>query len=244
MHGTVTVDQETGTFTYNPDDGFTGPDQFTVVASEATDCLHMHGVLSLLGWRGMHTDPATIRLNVVGANQAPVATPDSVTTVKNTPVTGNVLTNDSDVEIGSLIATLVSTATNGLVVLNSDGSFSYTPNANWTGIDSFSYTASDGQATSSTALVTIAVTSVNEAPVAGDDTFSTPEDNQLVGNVLDNDTDPDGTTPTTTLVDGPLHGVVELGADGTFAIDPMKTSVAQTHSPTRPPTARCRAKRL
>jgi len=87
-----------------------------------------------------------------------------------------VLTNDSDPENDPLTAVLVSNVSNGNLTLNSDGSFSYTPNANFNGSDSFTYTANDGTASSNVATVTITVNPVastndalatGETPVAG-----------------------------------------------------------------------------
>ena len=68
QHGTVTIDQATGTFTYDPDEGYTGPDEFTVEVSDDTGGLHFHGLSSLL-IRRAHTDTATITLNVVAHPQ-------------------------------------------------------------------------------------------------------------------------------------------------------------------------------
>ena len=79
QHGTVTIDQATGTFTYDPDEGYTGPDEFTVEVSDDTGALHLHGLSSLL-LRRAHTDTATITLNVVaGDNDAPDAVDDTAT---------------------------------------------------------------------------------------------------------------------------------------------------------------------
>ena len=65
-----------------------------------------------------------------------------------------------------LNAVLASGPTNGTLVLGKDGSFTYTPNANFSGVDSFTYRASDGTASSNLATVTINITAVNDAPVA------------------------------------------------------------------------------
>ena len=80
QHGTVTINQATGTFTYDPDEGYTGPDEFTVEVSDDTGGLHFHGLSSLL-IRRAHTDTATISLNVVASdpNDAPVAVDDTAT---------------------------------------------------------------------------------------------------------------------------------------------------------------------
>ncbi len=88
------------------------------------------------------------------------------------PVAG-VLTNDSDADSDPLTALLVSGTSNGGLVFNADGSFTYTPNSNFNGTDSFTYRAFDGLGTSNLATVTITVNSVNDAPVAFNNSYST-----------------------------------------------------------------------
>ncbi|MCU1694689.1 MAG: hypothetical protein JWR34_752, partial [Mycobacterium sp.] len=237
-HGTVTVDQATGTFTYDPDDGYTGTDEFTVTVSDAENCFHFHGLLGFLRPNFGHTDTATIRLTVTGSGSgpgaAPVAFDDTVNAIEDHSATGNVLSNDGHVGAtplsatsGTLNATLGTGPTHGTLAFNSDGSFTYTPQANYSGADSFTYTASDGTATSNLATVTIGLTAVNDAPVVGDDAVTTSEDHQVSGNVLTNDTDVDsgslavvnpGAITTT-------HGTVTLAADGSFTYTPQSNFV-------------------
>ena len=102
------------------------------------------------------------------------------------------LSNDTDVDGDTLTAALVSGPANGSLTLNADGSFDYTPNANFNGVDTFIYAASDGTASAET-TVTITVEPVADAPVINGDAYSTGEDNPLtVGaemGVLANDLD-------------------------------------------------------
>ena len=139
-------------------------------------------------------------ITVTGVNDAPVAVNDAATTAEETAVSGNVLTNDTDVDAGTtLTASLVASAVERDRDAGADGSFTYTPAANFNGTDSFTYTASDGTAVSSVATVTITVTAVNDAPVAVNDAATTAEETAVSGNVLANDTDVDaGTTLTAT----------------------------------------------
>ena len=106
------------------------------------------------------------------------------------------LGNDSDTDGDTLIVntTPVVDPTNGTVVLNADGSFIYTPNANFFGSDSFVYEVSDGNGGTAQATVDITVDSVNDDPNAADDGFTTDEDVALTGSVLGNDSDIDGDT--------------------------------------------------
>ena len=100
-------------------------------------------------------------------NQAPVASDDAYSTAEDTVLSvaaPGVLANDSDPDGDALAATLVAGPTHGALTLNADGSFSYTPAANYNGPDSFSYKASDGSLDSNTATVNLTVNAVNDAP--------------------------------------------------------------------------------
>ena len=99
-------------------------------------------------------------------NTAPVANGDGYTINEDpaSPLTGNVLSNDTDGESDTLTAALVGSAPSGLT-FNTDGSFSYTPASNFNGIVQFTYKANDGSLDSNVATVTITVNPVNDAPV-------------------------------------------------------------------------------
>ncbi|WP_198314970.1 Ig-like domain-containing protein [Chitinophaga sp. MD30] len=88
-------------------------------------------------------DTATVVFNVAAVNDAPVAVRDTVAVTEDLPATGNVLTNDSDPEGNALVASLVKAPVNGTVVLNANGSLTYTPNANFNGTDSLTYQVCD-----------------------------------------------------------------------------------------------------
>ena len=124
----------------------------------------------------------------------------------------------------TLTATLVSGAAHGSVTLSPEGSFTYTPNANFFGTDSFTYKASDGAQTSNTATVTITIIESNDsAPVAGDDNYSVDENETLTvaaPGVLANDTNADDETLQAVLVSGPAHGALALNGNGSFTYEP------------------------
>lgn len=81
--------------------------------------------------------------SIKNINEAPIAVEDEFSTDVNTILTGNLLTNDSDPNTDALTASLVTAPVNGTIVLNADGSFTYTPNANYVGLDSLMYKVCD-----------------------------------------------------------------------------------------------------
>src|SRR5213076_1650427 len=134
-----------------------------------------------------------------------------------------VLTNDTDLDGDTLSAVLVSQPAHGSLTLNTNGSFSYVPAANYDGADSFTYQANDGLADSGIATVSITITGVNDAPLELDDNYITPEDTTLdvpAAGVLANDSDMDGDTLSAILVSQPTHGVLTLNSNGSFSYDP------------------------
>jgi VCBS repeat-containing protein len=105
---------------------------------------------------------------VNAVNDAPVAVADSYMTDEDTPLlvpAPGLLANDTDVEGDALSAVLVTGPAHGSLTLNSDGSFVYTPGANYNGVDSFTYKANDGMADSAPVTVTLSITPVNDVPV-------------------------------------------------------------------------------
>src|SRR2546427_5846737 len=107
------------------------------------------------------------------------------------PVRG-VLGNDTDVDSAVLTAVVVTGPGHGALTLNANGSFSYTPAANFNGSDSFTYRANDGLLDSNEATVALTINPVNDAPVAANDSFATDEDTALTitaPGVLGNDTE-------------------------------------------------------
>jgi VCBS repeat-containing protein len=151
-------------------------------------------------------------------NPAPTAANDAVTTNEDTAVTVAVLANDSDPDGDPLTVTAASAA-NGTVTINADGTLTYVPRANFNGSDLITYTISDGQGGTATATVTVTVTPVNDAPVAINDSATTPEDVSVTVTVLANDSDVDG-DPLTVTAATAANGSVVINANGTLTYTP------------------------
>src|SRR6266568_1220037 len=139
-------------------------------------------------------------------NTEPLAFDDQVTTAEDNSVAIPVLANDQDPDGDALTAVLVASPLHGTLVNNANGSFSYTPNANFFGTDTFTYKANDGEFDSNVATVTITVTPVNDAPVAADAQATTPEDTALTLDLRTFATDVDSSVLTAAIVTGPAHG--------------------------------------
>jgi len=206
--GTLTVNAD-GSFSYTPNANFNGTDSFTYTAGD-----------------GSLTSTATVTLTVNAVNDVPAAANDEYTTAEDTPLTvaaPGLLGNDADPDGDAITAAIANPPTNGTVTVNADGSFTYTPNANFNGTDGFSYTVGDGTGTSEAASVTITVTPANDGPIAAADSYSTDEDTTLTiaaSGVLGNDSDPDGDALSALLASGPASGTVTLNADGSFSYTP------------------------
>lgn len=200
-NGTATHDGSTVTYSANA--GFSGSDNFFYSISD--------------GFGG--SDVARVTVNV---NGAPQAVDDAATTNEDQAVTVDVLANDTDPNGDALSVTATSGAGNGSTSINGDGSVSYMPNANFHGTDSFSYTVSDGNGASSTATVTVTVASVNDSPVAANDSATCSKNRSVKVSVLANDSDVDGDVLSVTAVSRPSSGTATINSDGTITYQARK----------------------
>lgn len=154
---------------YTPDPNFNGNDSFTYTIDDGAD----------------GTDTATVFVTVTSVNDAPVAAADNYAmnqdTILNVTAPG-VLGNDSDIDGNSLTAVLGTNASNGMLVLSPDGSFVYTPNPGFAGVDSFTYTAHDGTTGSNSVTVTIDIADTQAPTITASVAVSTlwPPNNKLV----------------------------------------------------------------
>lgn len=153
--------------------------------------------------------------NPIPSNTPPVAVADTVATLRDQPVTINVLANDSDADGDPLTVSAIGTPLHGAATTDGQ-TITYTPNLSFVGVDSFTYTILDGRGGAATATVTITVNGPpgsNQAPTAGNDSATTAPGVAVTIDVLANDADPDGDALTINIITPPSNGtaVVESG---------------------------------
>lgn len=168
-------------------------------------------------------------VSTVVVNHAPVAVADSYSTAEDTALViaaAGVLSNDSDGDGDPLTSLLVSGPSNGTLTLNANGSFTYTPNANYNGPDSFSYKANDGTADSNIATVSLTVTAANDAPVnTVPGAQSVNEDTNLsIAGLSINDVDAGSATNILTTL-SVAHGTLTVLAAGGAAVSGSGTGL-------------------
>ncbi len=167
---------------------------------------------------------ATTTLIWTVTNIAPIANDDARSVLEDTLLSSTVASNDMDggTDTDLLTYTLQTGPANGTLILNSNGSFTYQPNSNYNGPDGFTYQVSDGQGGTSTAIVTLNVTPVNDAPTPGTIASRTSNDgNTVTLNVSTAFTDVEGDTLTFSatglppgLVIDPVTGIISGTIDG------------------------------
>jgi hypothetical protein len=221
--GTVSCTMPDGPCTYTPPAGFSGVDTFTYTVEDA---------------EGL-TNVGIVLVTVVG-NNPPIGIPDTLTVEENSSNNSGSVTNDLEIDGEGLDysqSNPTSTVEGGTVVWNGDGTYTYTPPADFTGTDSFTYVVCDDHedingaplsACSDPVTVTINVNPASSggSPVAYDDAFDTTEGRPIVISVTANDTDPeDGQNP-----DGGVVFAGFLDTDGDLLPDDLKTANGGTVS--------------
>ncbi len=214
--GTLTI-QPDGSYDYTPAAGFTGEDSIKYVVTDA------NGNLS----------PATLSIEVrdstTGENTPPIASNDETLTFVNQSVTGSLLANDGDPDGDPITInqTPLAGPYNGTITIHSDGTYEYTPGAGFTGTDTVLYEICDARGACDTAVLTIQVTvdptgPGNDPPFADDDVGIGFVNKPIEGNVLLNDTDPNGDPLTVNIsnVVGPSHGTLVINSDGSYTYTP------------------------
>ena len=199
-HGTTVINAD-GSITYTPRANFNGQDNFSYIISD--------------GFGGTHE--ASINLFVAAVNDAPVAEDDNAIADSSGAATIHVLTNDSDLDGDTLALESVVQPTNGTVSINNDGTIAYVANDHFSGQDSFTYTITDGNGGTSTAIVTVTVApAINEAPVLTVESTKTINEDSSTA-ITYSATDIDGTATVTATAE---NGTVVVNNNGTLTYTP------------------------
>jgi VCBS repeat-containing protein len=211
-HGSLTLNSD-GTFTYAPNVNFAGQDVFTYKVNDGK----------------ADSIAETVTINVTPVNDTPIATDGTLNVAEDVATTGTLLGSDIDGDV--LTYSIVENGKKGTVTITdaNAGTFSYQPNPNATGTDSFTFKINDGTVDSQTVTVDVNIAAVNDAPVAEKDQYTVAEDATLniTSSILANDTDVENDALTATLVTGPAHGTLTLNQDGTFTYVPNANFAGQ-----------------
>ena len=203
--GAVTlINPATGAFTYEPHENSNGSDSFRFIVSDGSS----------------QSSPATVNVAISAVNDAPVAESADITVEEDGQYNG--VLSASDVDGDSLTYSLASGSEKGTVIITNSatGAFTYSPDANASGSDSFSFKANDGSLNSENGEVRITINGVNDSPVAIAAAFSLDEDTSYSGQLAG--TDSDGDTLTYTITGNGSFGeaIITNPTDGSFIYTP------------------------
>ena len=202
QHGSVEIGLD-GRYVYTPAKDFFGADSFTYSVEDGRGGSSIHRV----------------DITVTPVNDAPVAGPDTIHTQEDIEVTGR-LPVAVDAERDPVVYSVDTGPAKGLLALNPDGTYTYTPLPDANGSDSFVYRVSDGK-DSTLHTVTITIDPVNDAPVAGNTSIVTDEDTAYPG-TLPQARDADNDPVRYALENGPVHGQVSIETDGRYVYTPAR----------------------
>jgi len=203
-HGTLLLETGTGHFTYTPGSNFAGTDLFTFLARDDNG----------------DSNTATVSITITATNDPPIAQGAGITVSEDSTVNGQLQASDPDGD--NLTYSVVTNPAKGtLNVTAATGAFTYTPNTNATGSDSFTFRASDGQVTSNIATISITITPVNDAPIAQNGSLSAVFGQTTSGTL--HASDPDNDTLTYTLASDPQQVVtITNSATGAYTFTPAE----------------------
>ncbi len=214
-NGNVTI-AANGDYTYTPNTGFVGVDSFRYVVCN---------IYALCSTAWVYISVTNPRVTG-GNNNPPLAQTDYTQTLTGVPATGNAASNDFDPDNNTLSWNLINNASNGNVIVLTDGNYTYFPNPGFNGNDTARYRVCDNGTPSKcdTALIIFSIKPdtngpANNPPFAQNDVAATPAGMTVGGNALNNDFDPNGDILTTAPI-GPLPTGFVLGMSGGFVYTP------------------------
>lgn len=201
--GSIAFTSSAGDYTFTPKANASGgPASITFTVSDGTNVVQAH-----------------LYMTVTPVNDPPVCPAGTSTGAEDTQQSGSVLC--TDIDSGSLTYALAGQAAHGTAAIAADGSWTYDPDPNYNGTDSFTYKANDGIDDSAPATMSITITAVNDPPVATNGAITVVEDTptNVTSQILGLASDVDGDTLTVSAVGTATGGQVELAA-GTVTFTP------------------------
>lgn len=216
-HGTVQIRPD-GSFRYVPEENYAGSDEFYYRVGDRVSGL----------------DEGRVQITILPVNDAPITDSDTYRTPEDVvliaPEAQGLLRNDREVDGEQLTnASVLALPSHGALTIAATGDFSYTPQPNFNGRDTFRYRVFDESNLYSDEDVEVLVTAVNDAPDAVNDSYEIDQDQVLMRGdatgLLANDADVDSTALTATVISGPLHGQLQLATNGSFSYRPDGASV-------------------
>jgi large repetitive protein len=210
--GSVVINED-GSVTFAPNTGFVGTASFEYrIKSSIPNTWRTSGAFVFIDVEPAPEPP----------NRPPVANNDTLSIDEDTIGAVNLLDNDSDADNDPMTVEILNSTANGISSMGSNGELTYAPDENFFGTDQLDYRLHDDVGNySNVASLYIYVASVNDLPVAVDDSVIVDEDSLVAINVLSNDTDiEDGNNLTVDISTQPQHGTVAVNSDGTVTYVP------------------------
>jgi VCBS repeat-containing protein len=202
-NGTLTINSN-GTWTYKPNQYFFGTDTFTYQVSDGTD----------------ESNVATVSITVNKIEIAPTLTASSLTLNENGTSILNPLANATDVNGDPLTASVVGNPSHGTITMNADGTWTYTPKANFYGTDSFTYHVFDGTDYSNTVTVSLKVNEIEIPPTLANSSIAVKKNSYVTVNPLTYATDVNGAKLTAIILTQPSNGTITVNSNGTWTYKP------------------------
>ncbi len=196
LHGTAELLGD-NTILYTPVANYNGPDSFSYTVTDFD----------------LQSDTATVTITVTAVDDLPIAVADAVSVVEDGSATITVLGNDTGLGDAPVTVVVTGPPAHGTAMVNA-GVVTYTPTADYVGADALTYRVTDLDGDVSTAVVTITVTQVNDAPTAVADVATARIAEAVTVDVLGNDTDPDDDTLTVSSVTVPGNGTAAIATGG------------------------------
>ncbi|MBD1862415.1 MULTISPECIES: cadherin-like domain-containing protein, partial [Trichocoleus] len=195
---------------------------WSYAANEAYNSLNVgDSVADTFTVKAVDGTATSVQVTISGTNDAPTATNDNLITSEDIPLVisaATLLGNDVDVDLGDMLSvTTVTQPSQGGLVDNGNGTYTYTPNANYNGVDSFAYTMRDREGATSTATVNLTINAVNDNPDAINDIVTARQSTAktiLAADLLANDADIEGDALNLTQVQNAQNGTVALDSNG------------------------------